>query len=171
MGLTPYLCPRSRKLCPCALLISGGCGAKLCHCLRFLSFQSSWITWCDKFPCTYRIFRIVQVFLVFFCRDRFPCTYVQKCIFLPSLRTRRSVLIVFFCVKFPICSTRCFEYPQASRGSRRLQSKNLSRQMRPGSSSALTLPTILFSPSCSCILFAIVVVQLVKLKFWRSRVS
>ena len=44
------------------------------------------ISWRDKFPCTYRIFRIVQVFLVFFCRDKFTCTYVQKCIFLLSLR-------------------------------------------------------------------------------------
>ena len=54
---------------------------------------------------------------------------VPNCIFLPSLKTRPSVLIVFSCVRFPctwpICSTRCFEYPRAFRRNWILQSKNL----------------------------------------------
>ena len=102
---------RSRRLSPCAahnLMHYGDCVANRRHCLRFpslLTFQYSWISWIswgDKFPCTYRIFRIVQVFLIIFRRDKFPCTLVQKCIFLPSLRTRRCVVIAISCVKF-IC--------------------------------------------------------------------
>ena len=73
----------------------------------------------DEFPHTHRFFRIIQVFLVFFCRDKFPCTW-------------------------PISSTRCSEYPRAFRCNEQsdyAQSKNLSRQRRPGlSSSASTLP-------------------------------
>ena len=46
--------------------------AKLCHCLRFLSFLR-FLEFLDilgyKFPSTYRIFKEIQVFLVF-CRDR-----------------------------------------------------------------------------------------------------
>ena len=128
----------------------------------------SWILWCDKFPYTYRIFWEIQVFLVFFCRDRFSCTRVQKCIYLPSLRTRRCVVIAISCVRFP-CSlpikmTGCPEYP--SDFSTQLdfaQSKNLSSMTR--FIVGFGFATILFSSFSSFMLFAIVSGQLVKLKF------
>ena len=96
--------------------------------LRFLSFLKRR----DDVPCTYRIFKEIQVFLLFFfCRDEFPFTYVQNCIFLSSLRTRRCVVIAISCVRFPytwpICSTRCFEYPQAFRRNRILLSRRTCR--------------------------------------------
>ena len=109
---------RSRRPSPCAshdLLKYGDCANFV---IAFGSRAScvSWISWSDTFPCTYRIFRIVQVFLVFFCRDEFPRTHIQNGIFLSSLRTRRCVVIGISCVTFPrtwpICSTRCFEYNQ-----------------------------------------------------------
>ena len=68
----------------------GDCVASLLSFLEFLEFLD---IQGRQVSCTYRIFRLVQVFLVFFCRDKFPCTYVQKCIFLPSLSTRRCVVI------------------------------------------------------------------------------
>ena len=117
------------------------------------------------------MFRIIQVFLVFFCRDEFPRNYIQNYIFLPSLRTRRCVLIVCsFASSFPV----------------RIQSFRKGALSIPGLFDAIgfctveelvetetakfivvgfDFATILFSPSCSCILFAIVLVQLVKLKF------
>ena len=49
------------------------------------------------------------------------------------------------------------------------QSKNLSRQWRPDSSSSALPRSCLSSPSCCRILFAIVSVQLVKLKFWTQQ--
>ena len=41
------------------------------------------------------------MFLVFFCRDECPHTYILNCTVLPSLRTRRCVSIEFSCVRFP----------------------------------------------------------------------
>ena len=88
-------------------------------CVVAFGSRISRFSWSDQFPRTYWIFKKIQVFLVFFCRDKFPCTYVQNCNFLPSLRTRRCILIVYSHVKFPctwtICSTGCFEYPRAFR--------------------------------------------------------
>ena len=88
-------------------------------CVVAFGSRISRFSWSDQFPRTYWIFKKIQVFLVFFCRDKFPCTNVQNCNFLPSLRTRRCILIVYSHVKFPctwtICSTGCFEYPRAFR--------------------------------------------------------
>ena len=63
--------------------------------------------------------------------DEFPRTYIQNCIFLPSLRTRRCVSIVLICFKFPctwpIFSTGCFQYPRAFRRNRILHSRRTCR--------------------------------------------
>ena len=114
----------------------------------------------DEFPRTYWIFRINPVFLVFFCRDEIPRAYIQNCICLPSLKNWRCVLTVFFRVKFPctwpICSTRCFENPRAF-------------STQPDSAESKSEGQVHRRRLCSCILFAIVLVQLVKLKFWEQQ--
>ena len=86
---------------------------------NFVNAFGFWVSRSDEFPCTYWIFKIIQVFLDFFCRDEFSRIFIQNCIFLPSLRTRRCALIVVYRVKFPCtwpsCSTGCFEYPRSFR--------------------------------------------------------
>ena len=102
---------------------------------------------------------------------RFLVPYVQNCIFLPSLRSRRCVLIVLFFVRFPWYLTNPFDRVLLGisglfEAIRTLHNRRTCRDKSDkGSSSALDFATILFSPSCSCILFAIVLVQLVKLNF------
>ena len=98
---------------------------------NFVTAFGFWLSWSDEFPRTHWIFKIIQEFLVFFCRDEFPRTYIQNCIFMPSLRTRSCVLIECFCVKFPcfwlICLTKCFEYPRTFRRNRILHSRRTCR--------------------------------------------
>ena len=79
LGLRPYLCFTIEKT-------FSMCGVqsveiwRLCD-LIFVTVFDFWDSWSNEFLRTYRIFNIVQRFLIFFCRDVFPRTYIQNCIF------------------------------------------------------------------------------------------
>ena len=168
--LRPYLCLTIEKtFSMCSTLFVDTW--RLCG--QILSLPSvSEFSWSDE--CTYWIFREIQVFTVFSCRDEFPRTYIQNCIFLPSLRTRRCVSIEFSCVRFPctwpIFSTGCFEYPRIFDATGFCTVEELVETVKARFIVVgFDFATILSSPSCSCILFAIVLVQLVKLKFWEQQ--
>ena len=110
------------------------------------------------------------MFLVFFCRDEFARTYIQNCIFLPSLRTRRCVAIEFLLRKvFPVLdqSVRqgALSIPGLFDATGLCTVEELIETVKARFIVGFDFATILFFPSCSCILFAIVLVQLVKLKF------
>ena len=127
------------------------------------SFTIRWIFWtsgCNKFPCHCFLviapwfrFRIPMIPDLYLSRQFSPLLQqptAKVWIFQPSLRTRRCVGFWTSChrVRFPC---RCFEYLRAFR-------RNLLQ--------ALILPQSYLLLFCSCIFFAIVLVQLVKLKFW-----
>ena len=149
-----------------------------------LIFWISWTSGCNRFPCYFFLmfapwFRLRKFpwFLTFICCGKFLRHFSHQtakvCIFQPSLRTRR-------CVGFWISSCprvrfhcRCFEYPWAfstqSGGSRM---RSMSRQFDVSFIAVgFEFPTILSSSFCSCILFAVVLGQLVKLKFWSQQVE
>ena len=100
--------------------------------------------------------------------------HVQKCIFLPSLRTRRCVSIEFSCFWFPcswpIFSTRCLEYHRAFRRNRILHSRGTCRDSEDQIHRPLWL---CHDPFFSFLFlhpfFTIVLVQLAKLKFWEQQ--
>ena len=106
----------------------------------------SWISWSDKFPCTYRIFRTVQVFLVFFCRDASPRTCLHPEMHLFAILENSTLrhdchLLRQVSLHLTNLSDRVlWVSPGFSTQSDSAQSKNLSRQVTPSSSSALTLP-------------------------------
>ena len=138
--------------------------AKCCLCLWCLSFlkrrvSSYFLHLKGKFRCSWSSSVATSLLVLF----------IQPCIFLPSLRTRRCVSIVLFCFRSPctsqIFSTRCLEHPRAFRRNRILHSHRTCRDNEGRFIVGFDFATILSSPSCSYILFAIVLVQLVKLKF------
>ena len=110
------------------------------------------------------------MFLVFFCRDEFPRTNIQNCIFLPSLRIRRCGLIVLFYASFPVLDQsvrqgalsipRLFDVTGFCTVEELVETVK-ARFIVVG----FDFATILSSPSCSCMLFVIVLVQLVNPKF------
>ena len=116
-----------------------------------------WVSWIDEFPRTYWIFREIQVFLVHFCRDEFPRTFIQNCIFLPLLGTRRCVLIEFSCVRSlctcPIILTWCLEYPGLLDIIGLCTVLELVETSEARLNVGFDFATILSSPFCSCILF------------------
>ena len=103
---------------------------------------------------------------------KFPCADEQLSIPLPSLRTRRCVGIGFFLVlasrlpENPTCRLGAWSLPGLLDAiglfiDEELVATELVRFIAVG----LDFATILFSSDCSCILFAILSVQLIKLKF------
>ena len=120
-------------------------------------------------------FRKFPWFLTFICRGKFLRLFSHQtakvCMFQPSLRTRR-------CVGFWISSCprgrfpcRCFEYPWAFRRNRMVHGWGTCRDSLMSGSSpwALSLPQSCLLLFFSCILFAVVLGQLVKLKFWAQQ--
>ena len=79
LGLRPYLCFTIEKT-------FSMCGVQSVEIWRlcdpiFVTVFDFWDSWSNEFLRTYRIFKIVQRFLIFFCRDVFLRTYIQNCIF------------------------------------------------------------------------------------------
>ena len=137
---------------------------------NFRILTSSRISGRNKFPCHFFLtiapwfrFRKVPWFLTFVCCGRFPCYSVHQpakvCILQPPLRTRRYVgfwISSFPCITF---SWNC-KYPRlfwCNRNSpKQVEDKFIAI--------SFDFATIISSSSfCSCILFAIVLEQLVKL--------
>ena len=94
---------------------------KFCLCLRFQSFPMRRVS-SYFFDSSWKF----RVFLVFFCRDESPRTYIQNCIFLPSLRARRCVSIEFSCFRFP-CTCHLDKVPWTFRRNRILHSRRTCR--------------------------------------------
>ena len=139
----------------------------------FWIFRISWmfsVSRCCKFHRA-NFLPMIQVLLVFICRYKFSCAWIEWSIPLPSLRTRRCVGIgISSCVKFAWTSnlsTRYFEYPRASRRNQTVHSwRTCSRENWSGSSPlAWISPQSCFPSDWSGILFAILSVQLITLKF------
>ena len=153
--------------------------AKLGHCLQFLTLLSfpalEFLDILGRQVSLYlpNLFREIQVFLVFFCRDKQVSLYLHilQCIFLPALRTRRCDVIAISCVRFRLHLTNLLErvllsIPGLFDATGLFTDEELVETVKDRFIVAgFDFATILFSPSCSCILFAIVSVQLVKLKF------
>ena len=99
---------------------------------------------------------------------------LSNCIFLPRLRTRRCVLIEFSCsmspCTLPIILTRCLEHPRLFDAAGFCRVEELVETGEVRFSVGFDFVTILSSPFCSCILFAIVSVQVVKLKSWEEQI-
>ena len=161
---------------------------KLCGHFLLPALENPWISWiswtsgCNRFPCYFFLmfvpwFRLRKFpwFLTFICRGKFLRHFSHQtakvCIFQLSLRTWRCVRFwISSCprVRFPC---RCFEYPWAfstQSGASRMRNSRLDvRFIAVG----FEFPTILSSSFCSCILFAVVLGKLVKLKFWSQQVE
>ena len=110
----------------------------------------------------------------FLCRYESPRTLVHFCIFLPHLRTRRCVLMVFSRYKspctLPIRLTRCPEYPRTLRCNWTLHSRRTCRSTRDQIQRRFWL---CHNPLFSFLFlhpFAIVSGQLVELKFWVQQI-
>ena len=146
---------RSRKPSPCAarnLLIYGDGVAKLCHCLQFPSFLS-FLNFLERQVSSYLRPELHLLAILENPTLRLDCVlWRQVSLYLTNLLDK--VLWVS---------------PGFSTQSDSAQSKNLSRQVRPGSSSsALTLPRYCCLLFCSCILFAIKLEQMVRCLRYKS---
>ena len=170
---------RSRKPSPCAarnLLIYGDCVAKRCQCLRFPSFLSV-LSFLDI------LVRQMSLYLPNLqdtsgvpglLPSRLVSLYLRPEMHLfPSLRTRRYVTILF-ASRFPVLDLSVRQGALSIHGLfdaielftvEELVETEKARFIVVG----FDFATILFSPSCSCILFAIVLTKLVKLKFWAQQ--
>ena len=134
----------------------------------------SWISWSDEFAGTYWIFKKnsgVPGLLLSLQGSSYPRPELHLFAILEKSTLR---LDCNFLRQVSMYFTNLFDKvlwvsPDFSKQSDSAQSKNLSRQMRPRFIVGFDFATILFSPSCSCIRFAIVLVQLVKLKFWAQQ--
>ena len=95
----------------------------------------AWVSGRNDFPHTLQVYMEIQKFLVLFCRNESPRTLVHFCIFLPHLRTRRCVFLIWFSrYKFactlPILLTKCSECPWTFRCNWTLHSRRICRGMR-----------------------------------------
>ena len=134
------------------------------------NFRISWISGRNNVIAPGFRIRKFPWFLTFICRGTFLRFFnhqpAKVCIFQPSFRTRRCVGFWFFScprVRFPCRALSIPGFTTQSDGSRM---RYLSRQWKSGSSPrGFDFATILSSSFCSCILFAIVLVQPVRLKW------
>ena len=120
---------------------------------------TSWISWGDRFPCTYRIFRLLP--------SRQVSLYLrpQMHLFCHPWELDVASWLRSLALGFPVLEQSVRQGALEYRW--HFDAIGLFTQRRPGSSSpTLTLPRSCCLFFCSCILFAIVLVQLVKLKFW-----
>ena len=117
----------------------------------------------------------IQEFPVLLCRYESPRTLVQNCIFLPHLRARSCVLIVFSRYRspcaLPIWMTGCPEYPLTFRRNWTLHSRRTCQASEARFNVGFDFATILPSPFSSCILFAIVSGQPIELTFWSQQMK
>ena len=151
-----------RRSCPCALLLPRKCeyyAAKVCLSAK-IHLRKLQVSLYNL------ILRVILVPLVFVLRENSLRSRVWNCIFLPSLRTRRCVLIESFGVPGPIQSLRleALRIPRLRDAIglctvEELVEKEQARFTIVGLDFGTVLPS-----SCDCDVFAIVL-QLVKLKF------
>ena len=108
----------------------------------------------------------------FFSAAASPSTLIQRCIFVPHVRTRFCVLIVFSRCKspctLPIRMTACLEYLRTFRRNRTLHSRRTCQLVAACETKfnlGFEFARILSSPFSSCILFVIVSRELMELRF------
>ena len=132
---------------------------------------------CHKFPCADDRFSLpIQRLLILARCHKCPGTDQQLSIPLPSLRTRRCVgdgISICVCATSfrhnPICRLEASSIPGLLDTIGLFTDEELVTELVRFIAVGLDFATVLFSSDCSCILFAILSVQLNKLKFFTQQ--